>query len=144
MTTIDRPQAADRAGWERLARAYKAFDLADPPPADYDSAWQRVLASDGVHAFVARLDGQLVGLVHYLFHASTWPGDACYLQDLYVDEAVRGRGIARALIERVAEAARERGAARMYWLTQDHNALARALYDRVAEHRGFLRYDYPL
>jgi GNAT superfamily N-acetyltransferase len=57
---------------------------------------------------------------------------------------VRGRGIARALIEAVAEAARTRGAERLYWLTQTHNAAARALYDKVAKYNDFIRYDYPL
>lgn len=52
--------------------------------------------------------------------------------------------MARALIERVAEAARERGAARLYWSTQEDNTTARALYDKVAGFNGFIRYDYPL
>ena len=59
-------------------------------------------------------------------------------------EEARGRGAARALIEAVAAAARAGGAARYYWTTQDHNAVARALYDRVARFNGFIRYDYPL
>ena len=49
-----------------------------------------------------------------------------------------------ALIEAVADEARRRGAARYYWTTQDHNTVARALYDRVARHAGFIRYDYPI
>ena len=68
----------------------------------------------------------------------------CYLQDLFVDARVRGRGVARALIEAVAQAARERGAERLYWLTQSHNAAARALYDKVAQYKDFIRYDYAL
>jgi GNAT superfamily N-acetyltransferase len=70
--------------------------------------------------------------------------DACYLQDLFVSEQLRGQGIAAALIERVAQSARQRGASRLYWLTQDDNARARALYDRVAQYKGFIRYDFPL
>ena len=82
--------------------------------------------------------------MHYLFHTGTWARDACYLQDLYTDPAARGQGVARALIEAVAQAARQRGATRLYWLTQDHNSTARALYDKVAAFKGFIRYDYPL
>ena len=41
-------------------------------------------------------------------------------------------------------AARAQQATRYYWLTQDHNASARALYDKVAQFKGFIRYDYPL
>jgi GNAT superfamily N-acetyltransferase len=52
--------------------------------------------------------------------------------------------VARTLIEAVAQQARERGAARYYWLTQEHNAVARTLYDKVARHNGFIRYDYTV
>jgi ribosomal protein S18 acetylase RimI-like enzyme len=61
-----------------------------------------------------------------------------------VDPAARGRGAARALIDAVAAAAGERHAARLYWLTQEHNAAARTLYDKLASYRGFIRYDFPL
>jgi hypothetical protein len=44
----------------------------------------------------------------------------------------------------VAGAARDRGASRLYWTTQENNVRARALYDRVARFNGFIRYDYPL
>ena len=44
----------------------------------------------------------------------------------------------------MAAAARERGCSRLYWTTQETNATARRLYDRVAQFRGFIRYEYPL
>jgi GNAT superfamily N-acetyltransferase len=68
----------------------------------------------------------------------------CYLQDLFTVPEARGRGVARALIAHVAEAARAAGARRYYWLTQEHNTTARALYDRVAAFHGFIRYDHPV
>ena len=68
----------------------------------------------------------------------------CYLADLFVDEAVRGQGAARLLIEAVADKARSRGCARYYWLTKQDNVRARGLYDKVARFAGFIRYDYPL
>jgi ribosomal protein S18 acetylase RimI-like enzyme len=52
---------------------------------------------------------------------------------------VRGRGAARALIEGVAASARDRGADRLYWHTQEDNAGARVLYDKVARFTGFIR-----
>ncbi len=66
------------------------------------------------------------------------------MQDLFVDEAARGLGVAQALIEQVAQAAHQRGAPKLYWLTHQTNARARRLYDRVAQHHGFLRYDYAM
>jgi ribosomal protein S18 acetylase RimI-like enzyme len=134
----------DRAAWERLARGYKHFYGAVTTPADYELAWQRLLARDGVFGLGARIDGQLVGFAHYLYHTGTWTQSICYLQDLFTAPTARGRGVARALIDAVAGDARERGAARFYWLTQEQNAAARALYDKIAMNRGFVRYDYPL
>ena len=66
-------------------------------------------------------------------HTSAWAPICanCYqLQDpeLFTLESARGKGVARALIEAVARAAREHQSARYYWLTQDHNTVARALY----------------
>ncbi len=136
--------AEDRAEWEVLARGYKAFYRDDIPDENYERAWRRLIAEDGVHGIGARTNGRLVGIAHYLFHPHTWMGDACYLQDLFTAPDIRGRGIGRTLIEAVAAAARARGAARYYWLTQDDNLPGRALYDRIARYHGFIRYDYPL
>ena len=57
------------------------------------------------------------------------------------DESNRGQGIARKLIEHVACHANEQGSPRLYWLTHQSNALARILYDKVASHSGFIRYE---
>jgi GNAT superfamily N-acetyltransferase len=136
--------AADHPRWLELARGYKAFYKTPVTDAEYQRAWKRLLANDRVWGLGAHYDGHLVGITHYLFHSSTWNEEVCYLQDLFVDPALRGRGIARALIEAVAKAALARGAERLYWLTQEHNAAARALYDKVAKYNHFIRYDYPL
>jgi GNAT superfamily N-acetyltransferase len=134
----------DRAAWDVLARGYKAFYRTELPDAAYEETWRRLIAGDRIHGLGAKLDGELVGIAHYLFHAQTWSDDVCYLQDLFTAEGVRGRGVARSLIDAVADAARARGAVRYYWLTKADNATARALYDRIAAFKGFLRYDYPL
>ena len=48
--------------------------------------------------------------------------------------------VGRALIEAVYDRARGAGSARVYWQTHETNATARALYDKVAAHYGFLVY----
>ena len=134
----------DRAGWEPLARGYKAFYATPTTDAEYDTAFRRLVAHDDVHGLAAFLDDQLVGIAHYLFHTSTWAASVCYLQDLFTAPAARGKGVARTLIEAVAEEARRNGAARYYWLTQEDNSVARLLYDKVARFKGFIRYEFPL
>lgn len=86
----------------------------------------------------------MVGIAHFLYHGSTWADRICYLQDLFTAPEARGCGVARKLIEAVAHHARDAGASRCYWLTQESNAVARMLYDRVAKYNGFIRYDFPL
>jgi ribosomal protein S18 acetylase RimI-like enzyme len=138
-----RPEDRDR--WEVLARGYKEFYRTEVSDEGYERTWQRLLLAEDVFGCAARLDGGLmVGIAHYLFHANPWSAGSCYLQDLYVDEAARGQGAARALIEHVAQVARARGAARLYWHTKQDNDRARALYDKVATFRGFISYDHPL
>ena len=134
----------DRAGWQPLAVGYNAFYERTLPDAAYEKTWRRLMAGPELHGLAARLDGRVIGIAHYTFQASVWFDDTCYLADLFVDETVRGQGAARALIEAVATAARDRGCPRYYWLTQANNVRARGLYDKVARHVGFIRYDYPL
>ena len=134
----------DRARWELLAHGYKAFYESELADAEYERAWQRLVAGDAVQALGARVDGTLVGIAHFFFHPTVWLADACHLQDLFVDPVARNRGVARALIEAVAATARERGAFRLYWHTHTGNATARALYDKVARHIGMIRYDRAL
>ena len=141
---VARLMAGDRARWQQLAEGYKTFYATAVDAAGYERAWLRLLAGDAVHALGARLDGTLVGIAHYFFHAGVWTADVCHLQDLFVDPTVRGRGVARALIAGVADAARARGAPKLYWHTRANNATARALYDKVAKHDGFIRYDVAL
>jgi GNAT superfamily N-acetyltransferase len=94
-----------------------------------------------MHALVAERDGEIVGIVHTIFHRSTWTeGPYCYLQDLFTAERARGGGVGRKLIEAVYERARAEGASRVYWLTQEDNATARALYDKLADRPGFIQY----
>lgn len=136
-------EPGERERWEILARGYKHFYETQIPDEAYERAWQR-LRTGVAQGLGARIEGRLVGIAHYLYHPSTWADRVCYLQDLFVDPEARGHGIARALIEAVAERARSEGASRYYWLTQRHNLVARALYDKVAAHRGFIRYDFPV
>ncbi len=133
---------ADRAAWEPLWDGYLAFYNATLPPGTTDATWRRLLdPAEPMFALGASMNGRLLGIVHYIFHRSTWSiGGYCYLQDLFVSEEARGAGLGRALIEAVYAEARAKGVGRVYWLTHDSNAVARRLYDMVAENAGFIQY----
>lgn len=81
-----------------------------------------------------------MGLTHYVFHRSTTRlHNVCYIQDLFTAELFRGKGVGRQLILVVYDAARREGRSRVYWQTQASNTKGRALYDKVAEHKGVHR-----
>lgn len=108
--------------------------------------FRRITADDGVHGAIARDgEGKAIGLVHWLTHPSTWSiSGYCYLEDLFVDPGTRGAGTGGALIAHVRGWAEQQGCEKVYWLTQDGNATARRLYDRVAAHTGFTHYEIEL
>ena len=139
-------ERTDFARWLPLWLGYNAFygragDTA-LPEAITQMTWARFFdAYEPVHALVAEQDGQLRGLVHYLFHRSTTLIEPiCYLQDLFTLAQVRGQGVGRALINAVYERARLAGATRVYWQTHETNTTAMQLYDQVAMRSGFLVY----
>jgi GNAT superfamily N-acetyltransferase len=144
--TIRPALPADFPQWKLLWDGYNAFYGRSGPTALPEETthltWSRFFdAYEPVHALVAERDAQLLGLVHYIFHRSTIaPTSNCYLQDLFTAESARGQGIGRALIEEVYRCAEAACCARVYWLTHQSNATARALYDKVAEDSGFLVY----
>ena len=138
-----RPVRADeRKAWEALWSAYLDFYRASIRAEVREATWTRLHdPSVPLHALVAVEGGRLVGLAHYVLHASAWTvGPYCYLQDLFTAPEARGRGVGRALIEAVAEAARSAGVDRIHWLTMEDNAPARALYDTLADRSGFIQY----
>jgi GNAT superfamily N-acetyltransferase len=141
--TVIRPLRPDeRAGWEPLWRGYLDFYKTSVPQEVYDTTWARLHdPNEPMEVLGGIIDGRLLGIVHYLYHRSCWTiGNYCYLQDLFVAQEARGRGLGRALIEAVYREARAAGASRVHWLTHETNATARALYDTLADRPGFIQY----
>jgi GNAT superfamily N-acetyltransferase len=144
---IIRPVAhADYDQWLPLWHGYNAFygraGATALAPEITAMTWARFFdAYEPVHGLVAESGGELLGLTHYLFHRSTTAiAPNCYLQDLFTSEAARGKGVGRALINGVYQRAKLAGSPRVYWLTHETNRTAMQLYDKVAEHSGFVVY----
>ncbi len=142
-------ERTDYEAWKPLWDGYNEFygrhGATALPDAVTLSTWSRFFDSDEpVHAFVAERDGQILGIVHYLYHRTTVDiAPTCYLQDLFTSASARGSGVGRALIEAVHERAKAAGCARVYWQTHETNQTAMRLYDQVAEKSGFLVYRMP-
>ncbi|NBP27302.1 MAG: GNAT family N-acetyltransferase [Betaproteobacteria bacterium] len=132
----------DRDRWLPLWLGYQEFYKTKIDEGVTATTWERFLNPDEpVHCAVAEDDNQLIGMVHYIFHRSCWTeGDYVYLQDLFVDPSIRGKGVGRALIEHVVAKAQQSDASRVWWLTHESNQQAMLLYDRIAEKSGFVQY----
>ncbi|MET9225078.1 GNAT family N-acetyltransferase [Lentzea sp. NPDC003310] len=144
MIAIGPLHPADRAAWQQLFEGYNTFYERTLPPETYDEKWKAFLADDTIHALCARAGGEVVGIVHFLKHPSTTSQDVCYLQDLFTAPEARGRGVGRALIEAVADWARQQDCCRVYWHTNEQNETAQRLYDRIAERKPFVFYRQEL
>jgi len=133
---------ADFAQWLPLWKGYQRFYETDIAEGTTATTWSRFHdPAEPMHCAVAEQDGRLIGTVHYIRHRSCWTvGDYVYLQDLFVDPDVRGRGVGRALIEHVYASASQAGASRVWWLTHESNAAAMVLYDRIAQKSGFVQF----
>lgn len=143
MTVIRPVTASDRAPWEALWQGYIRFYRQRLPAGITDATFSRLIDdAQQPHGLVAEDGGSLLGFVHYLFHRSSWTlTDVCYLEDLFVEPAARGRGTGRALIRAVYDAADRAKASGVYWMTQEFNADGRALYDTLARRTSFIRYE---
>jgi GNAT superfamily N-acetyltransferase len=92
------------------------------------------LARDGFgenprfRALIAEWDGQAAGYAFFFGYNSTWAGRALYLEDLFVREKFRGKGIGKQLLVAVARAALEDGCYGIHWEVLDWNRKAIELY----------------
>ena len=143
---IRRLCAEDEHEWSCLWSAYLLYYETTVPEEVYRTSFARMLSADDneFEGLIALSDGKPIGLVHYLFHRHGWKlENVCYLQDLYVDNELRGTGTGRALIEAVYQRADEVACPSVYWLTQHFNEAGRRLYDKVGVQTPFIRYDRP-
>lgn len=137
-------EKTDRPQWDTLWRSYLEFYETALPPETYDATFAALMLEKDMCGLVAAQGTRLLGLAHVVFHAHCWrPEGVTYLQDLFAVPEARGTGVGRALIEAVYRLADKRGRPAVYWTTQDFNARARQLYDRVGEVTPFIKYTRP-
>lgn len=140
--TIESAEQKDYASWLPLWINYQTFYRTKISDEVTKLTWERFLTpNEPVYCAVAKYDGKIVGLVHYLFHRSTWAeSNYCYLEDLFVSEEVRGQHIGKQLIEYVQQQAQKHHASRLYWHTHETNLRGQRLYDWVAQKSGMIEY----
>jgi GNAT superfamily N-acetyltransferase len=86
----------------------------------------------GAEVLIAEYDGRPVGYALFFQSFSTFLGrPGLYLEDVYVQPAMRGRGIGKAIMTRLAALAVERDYARFEWSVLDWNAPSIAFYRSI-------------
>ena len=132
----------DYERWLNLWQQYLTFYETTLPLSIIEATWRNILdGSVPIYGFGAWLEDTLVGFTHVVLHPNTWDTtECCYLEDLYVDESVRGQGVGRALIEHVYSFANQKNCNRVYWVTQESNSSARLLYDSMATKTDMVQY----
>lgn len=92
-------------------------------------------ATPRFRCMIAELDGEAAGFALFFTSYSTWRGHhGIRLEDLYVTPALRGRGIGKALLARLAQLAVEEGCPRLEWDVLAWNEPAIAVYNRIGAH----------
>jgi GNAT superfamily N-acetyltransferase len=136
----------DKERWQVLWQGYLDFYRTELSLAQSELTWSRILDPQfNMNCAIASQDGEIIGFVTYNLQNSTWSENGhCYLEDLFVDESVRGKGTGRALIEFVKAFAIENKCSRLYWNTDEDNATARTLYDTYALESGKRQYRIAL
>ncbi len=118
LLTIRPIATTDYSQWQILWEGYNNFYERNSFPIEITHmTWSRFFdTSEPIYALVEEKNGQLLGLVYYLFHRSTIQIElTCYLQDIFTVEKARGQGIGKALIEAVYEQAKIMKSPRVYW-----------------------------
>ena len=144
--TIRAIEEKDKDQWLKLWAGYLEFYKSTISSEQTELTWKRLINNElKMFGFVAESEEGIIGFTHCLFRPSTWTEtDYCYLEDLFVDPSIRGKGVGRALMSKVVELAKEKNSKRVYWTTQEFNKTARVLYDSIIPVSEFVQYRLPL
>jgi GNAT superfamily N-acetyltransferase len=144
--TIRAIEEKDKSQWLKLWAGYLEFYKSTISPEQTELTWKRLINNElKMFGFVAENEDKVIGFTHSLFRPSTWTEtDYCYLEDLFVDPNIRGKGVGRALMDKVVELAKEKKSKRVYWTTQEFNKTARVLYDSITPVSEYVQYRLPI
>ncbi len=130
-----------------LVRAYRVFYEQQPDGERERAFLERHLQNGTSVVYLAEIDGEAAGFVQlFKTYSTVHLSSAWILEDLFVAQAHRGRGIGRRLLDRAKEHALADGASGMFLETAYENETAQRLYERAGWTREgrFYKYNAPL
>lgn len=142
-----RPVAdGDFFAWLDLYEQYAAFYETTLTDQKALLLWSWLTAPDHEeHGLVAVDDGRIVGLAHMREFARPLEGDrGLFLDDLFVLETERGKGVGRSLIAAARTRAEDHGLGVVQWITARDNTEAQQVYDSVASRTSWVTYEIDL
>jgi len=146
--TIRAVEQGDFFAWYGLFAGYAEFYKTPLTDDRAMRAWAWLHSEDvRVRGLVAVDDDsdEVVGLAHLRpFERPLSGGLGLYLDDLFVREDQRGKGVGKSLIQAVTQQAGEGGYSVVRWITAEDNESARNLYDGIAEKTPWVTYDIPI
>lgn len=142
--TLRAPRPEDKEAWRNLYRQFAEHYTVPVSAEHQDLVWSWITDADHpLRCLLAEApDGTLHGLAHYRPFTRPLAGSTgCFLDDLLVDEGVRGSGAADALLHGLRQIATDEGWSVVRWITADDNHRARSLYDDFAVRTMWVTYD---
>jgi len=134
MTVIRPARPGDEADIVTMIRELAEFEHALDQCTVTESQITTALFADNPIGFchIAEVDGEAAAVALWFRNFSTWDGVAgIYLEDLFVRDKFRRRGLARTLLATLAKECVDNGYTRLSWAVLDWNVNAIALYDNV-------------
>jgi GNAT superfamily N-acetyltransferase len=140
---VKRAQIQDKDAWLGLWHLWQAHMKGAVPAHVTERAWQRAQEPDGDLLILLGFTptGEAAGFATVSFTPFAWTGaDIAYLQDLFVRESARGKGLGEALLQAVYQEADRRGASQALWMVDATDEKFQRFYERQGIRTPYLRY----
>ena len=129
----------DAKDWIRLNREFMAFELTDGAPwgdaaGVSDEEFNRIFSEalsqpERIRLLLVEEDGKAVGFANLLIIYSVWAhGKALFMDDLYLDESVRGKGYGKRTLEYIESYGKDLDCKRLQFYAENSNPNAKAFY----------------
>jgi len=133
----------DFGGWLPL---WKENNLGQDKDEVTTETWMRLNdKNSAVKGMTAKIGDDIAAIMHYILHPTTGQIEpVCYMQDLFVGEKYRRQGIARKMVHALIKRGQKENWARIYWLADNNNEGAQALYKNLGVKIDFTLHVQPL